>query len=268
MDHFVIDGFKGFRSRFDDVRLVKEVLEQIPDELGLQAVMPPFLLPYYDGVVPEDCGISAFVFLAGGHLTVHTFSYRECFFADLVYPGPFDVRRLSYLFDAAFPCEDVSSRIVRRSPGRMEPGPVNPTDDFGPHLFIDLGDYRGPRTLDALFDVFDGLPASIDMTPIMRPYVIRGTGPGGEAVVSALTMIAESHISLHVFPDTNRAYFDIFSCKFFESAPVVQKLLETFPGALLSTSLFARGSKYRLLRTEREAELSRVNAWSRAVRSR
>src|SRR5438034_6613835 len=82
MLHFTIDGFQGFRSRFDHVPLIQEVLEEVPTQLGLKPVMPAFMLPYYNGVVPEDCGVSAFVFLAGGHFTLHTFSFREAYFAD------------------------------------------------------------------------------------------------------------------------------------------------------------------------------------------
>lgn len=60
MQHFMIDGFRGYRSRFDDIKLVQEILEEFPAQLGLQPVMPSFLLPYYNGVVPEDCGVGAF----------------------------------------------------------------------------------------------------------------------------------------------------------------------------------------------------------------
>ncbi|MCX6561209.1 MAG: hypothetical protein NTZ26_11945 [Candidatus Aminicenantes bacterium] len=77
MYHFTLDAFRGFRSRLDDIHLVHEVLDEIPLRLGLKALMPPFVLPYYNGVIPEDCGISAFVFLAGGHFTIHTFSFRR-----------------------------------------------------------------------------------------------------------------------------------------------------------------------------------------------
>src|SRR6266702_2169286 len=45
MLHFTIDGFQGFRSRFDDVPLIQEVLEEVPTQLGLKPVMPAFVLP-------------------------------------------------------------------------------------------------------------------------------------------------------------------------------------------------------------------------------
>lgn len=84
MQHLTLDGRGGYRSRYDDVSLVYELLEELPTALEVQPAMPPMVLPYYNGVAPDDCGISAFVFLVGGHLTLHTFSFRECYYADLV----------------------------------------------------------------------------------------------------------------------------------------------------------------------------------------
>ena len=56
MKHLHYDGIQGYRSRFDDIHLVYEFLEEVPPELGLRPAMPPFILPYYNGVVPEDEG--------------------------------------------------------------------------------------------------------------------------------------------------------------------------------------------------------------------
>ena len=99
------------------------------------------------------------------------------------------------------------------------------------------------------------------MTPIMRPYVIRETLGDGRQVLSALTMIAESHVSLHVFPDEERAYFDIFSCRFFDREQVVPQLKACFPGGTVHEALIARGSRYRYLRTERADEHAKSRAW-------
>lgn len=266
MEHFTMDGFKGFRSRFDDIRLVHELLEEIPATLGLEATMPPFILPYYNGVIPEDCGISAFLFLAGGHFTLHTFSFREVFFADLVYPSPFDGRRLRYLLEAGFPCETTVVHQIRREKGRLEDRPVNPDADFGPHVFLDFEDYEGPTSLDDLFQVFDTMPSRVGMTPIMRPYIVKNRTPDGRDVTSAMTMIAESHISVHVFPAERRAFLDVFSCKFFDREPMVNELLALFPGRLVNNALVPRGSAFTTLRTERMPEYEKSKAWLSSLR--
>src|SRR5213079_2072058 len=165
MLHFTIDGFQGFRSRFDHVPLIQEVLEEVPTQLGLKPVMPAFVLPYYNGVVPEDCGVSAFVFLAGGHFTLHTFSFREAYFADLVAPTAFDAGRLRSVLEAVFPCAITTVQTVNRQD--LKDTEPDLDADFGPHLFLNVDAYHGPQSLDTLFALFDRLPRSIGMTPIM-----------------------------------------------------------------------------------------------------
>ncbi len=260
MLHFTMDGFGGHRSRFDDIRLIQELLEELPTRLGLTPAMPPMLLPYYNGVEPDDCGISGFVFLAGGHLTLHTFSFRECYFVDLVSPEVFDVREAQALLQNALPVRSVEVHTARR-PKAFDEIPLHPDEDFGPHLLLNIEDYSGPRDMDGLFHLFDNLPPRIDMTPIMRPYLLRSTRPDGVAILSAMTMIAESHIALHIEQDTGRAYFDIFSCKFFEIDSVLGALKDAFPGKSHTVQLISRGCGYRVKRTLREPEHARTKAW-------
>lgn len=260
MLHFTMDGFGGHRSRFDDLRLIHELLEELPVRLGLTPAMPPMLLPYYNGVEPDDCGISAFVFLAGGHFTLHTFSFRECYFVDLVAPHAYDAREAQAFIQTALPVRTVETHTTRR-PKSFDEIPVHPDEDFGPHLLLNIEDYSGPRDMDGLFKLFDNLPPRIDMTPIMRPYVLRSTTQEGRPVLSAMTMIAESHIALHVEEDTGNAYFDIFSCKFFDTEPVLRELLHAFPGKSHTKQLISRGCGYRVKRTERAPEHARTKAW-------
>ncbi|MBD3210688.1 hypothetical protein GF318_04880 [Candidatus Micrarchaeota archaeon] len=45
---------------------------------------------------------------------------------------------------------------------------------------------------------------------------------------SFVQMISTSHISLHFFSETNEIYFDLYSCKSFDSEKVLRLLDETF----------------------------------------
>jgi S-adenosylmethionine/arginine decarboxylase-like enzyme len=99
------------------------------------------------------------------------------------------------------------------------------------------------------------------MTPIMRPYILKTPTGDGTQVISVITMIAESHISLHVFPDTDEAFFDLFSCRFFDAAPVVRALSQEFGGNIVEEVLVARGQRYLQRRTERLQVMGHVNQW-------
>ena len=171
MEHLTLEGHGGVRSRYDDINLVFELLEETPAALGLERVMPPMVLPYYDGTAPDDCGISGFLFLPGGHVTLHTFSFRECFFADILAPEGFDHEAARALFAMNLPAAEVRIKPLPRSEHHFAPS-VDAGRDFGPHLSLEIQGYSGPRSLDDLFGLFDCLPEQIDMTPIMRPYVM------------------------------------------------------------------------------------------------
>ncbi len=262
MNHFVMDAFKGYRSRLDDILLIHELLEEIPEKMGLQTVMPPFVLPYYNGVIPEDCGISAFVFLAGGHFTIHTFSFREAFFVDLVTPKPLDAKMLESRIKSAFPAEIVNTDCTERGHSRssFKNIAIDPAVDFGPHVMLDFDQYTSPVTMDDLFTLFDTMPYKIGMTPIMRPYSAKGVYQG-QQVISILTMIAESHISLHYFPGQGKAYFDIFSCRFFDYNDVIGKLKREFTGEVSNEVYIARGSKYHDLRSTSDELTLKSKSW-------
>lgn len=265
MYHFMIDGFQGYRSRFDQFALIKELLEEIPVQLGLQPVMPAFLLPYYDGVVPQDCGISAFLFVSGGHFTIHTFSFREAFFADLVSYQCFDEGLAEKFIRNALPCKTNHSYATNRDEHNHTLQAYAHKTDFGPHLLMKLSDYTGPEDLDTLFVLFDTLPRLINMTPIMRPYVIKGKDDRAGAYTSVMTMIAESHLAIHVFLDLKIAYIDLFSCSYFNYEVVKNKLLEVFTAQEESTTLIARGKGYQQMRTDPKSELSKTTSWLWAI---
>jgi S-adenosylmethionine/arginine decarboxylase-like enzyme len=265
MQHFMIDGFRGYRSRFDDIKLVQEILEECPVQVGLQPVMPGFLLPYYNGVVPEDCGVSAFLFLRGGHMAIHTFSFRECYFADVLSVLPFDARNLEAQLQSALPCSSVIVRSADRKDRAFDDSRTDPANDFGPHVLMEIADYRGPRTMDAIFELMDTLPRRISMTPIMRPYVVREKTDTHGRILSAMTMIAESHVSLHVLEDENRAFFDIFSCSFFEYEPVMRTIRSEMPGSIVNEVLTTRGREYQKLRRGREEQQRISKAWLRVL---
>jgi S-adenosylmethionine/arginine decarboxylase-like enzyme len=266
LNHFVMDAYHGYRSRLDDILLIQEILEEIPSKLGVKTVMPPFVLPYYNGVVPEDCGITAFVFLAGGHFTIHTFSFRETYFVDLVTPETFDSARLEFLLKEVMPAEKINTFYLERekSQSYLQKIEINEALDFGPHLFLDFKNYQGPKTMEELFSAFDTMPLKIGMTPIIRPYTIKNL-VNGEPVTSIITMIAESHISLHYFEKSQQAYMDLFSCRFFNTDEVIPKLKAMFHSEISNEILMSRGSKYHKYKNDTVSQSLYSGAWVKNV---
>lgn len=98
MKHVMLDCYGANQHQLDDVKYVNDILNQLAYQLRVNPICPPNLVPYYYGKVKEDLGISAFLFLEGGHITIHTFPIRECYFVDIFYDGEFNEKDVYNFF--------------------------------------------------------------------------------------------------------------------------------------------------------------------------
>jgi S-adenosylmethionine decarboxylase len=118
---------------------------------------------------------------------------------------------------------------------------------FGLHLTIDayqanpaaLGD------LDLIYKFLDRLPDIISMTKIMPPYVFRYKGVRPEECgISGFVLIAESHCSIHTWPEKGFFSLDIFSCLPFDPALPIGFARDNFGFQKVEKRLFNRGLEF------------------------
>jgi S-adenosylmethionine decarboxylase len=99
--------------------------------------------------------------------------------------------------------------------------------------------------MDFIFGLLDKFPDKIKMTKIMPPYVFKYHGRVPEDWgVSGVVLIAESHISIHTFPDKQHAFIDIFSCKEFDTDHARAELLRHFEADHHEVVLLNRGVEF------------------------
>ncbi len=133
---------------------------------------------------------------------------------------------------------------------------------FGPHLMLDgYGCAKAKlEDLDLIYRILDELPPKIGMTRIMPPYVFKYSGLKPEDWgISGFVLIAESHISIHTFPEKNFVSVDIFSCKAFDAELAASYLKDAFGMTKVETNVLDRGTEFpkeingavRLVRAER-----------------
>ena len=53
-----------------------KLLNELPDHIGMTKITMPHVFPY-EGLVPEDKGITGTVIIAESHLSIHTFPLKE-----------------------------------------------------------------------------------------------------------------------------------------------------------------------------------------------
>lgn len=97
-----------------------------------------------------------------------------------------------------------------------------------------------------VFKFLNNLPNLIGMHKISTPYVIDYDG--GEKPkdwgFSGMVLIAESHISIHTFPEKNFVSIDVYSCKIFSKEKVVKIFKQYFSPKSVEINLVIRGKKF------------------------
>ncbi len=99
--------------------------------------------------------------------------------------------------------------------------------------------------MDMIFDTLNKFPEKIGMTKIMPPYVFKYQGVVPEDYgISGVVLIAESHITIHTFPEKRHAFIDIFSCKDFDTAPATAFMIDLFEAENYDVQLSSRGMEF------------------------
>ena len=117
------------------------------------------------------------------------------------------------------------------------------------HLAID-GYGADPEVLqdaDLLMRFLDEYPAAIGMTKLTPPqvYTYRGKTPEDWGI-SGFVIIAESHVSVHTFPDRGYVNVDVFSCKEFDPGAALEDVKASSPWTRSGPGRWSAGSSTRL----------------------
>lgn len=120
--------------------------------------------------------------------------------------------------------------------------------EFGLHVTIDASRCSRAKLMSVslVYDILNKLPEKIGMTKMTLPYVVKWLDKfsSGTEGVSGFVMIAESHISIHTFPDQDYVFMDIFSCKNFDADKAVKYLLNAFEAKKFETKVLKRGMDF------------------------
>jgi len=115
------------------------------------------------------------------------------------------------------------------------------------HLIIDGygGDPHRLADLEVTRAFLDSVPTEIGMVTIALPYVCRyeGSKPSDWGI-SGFVLIAESHLSVHTFPERGLLWADIFSCKSFDADRLVEAVRKAFSLREARVTLLGRGLEY------------------------
>ncbi len=111
--HLMLDLRDCSSERLSDYGLVFNILNDLPEKIGMTKITQPYVFPY-SGLVPEDKGITGTVIIAESHISIHTFQEKNYCFIDVFSCKDFDVEYAAeYLIDA-FEAKDYDRYVVNR----------------------------------------------------------------------------------------------------------------------------------------------------------
>jgi S-adenosylmethionine decarboxylase len=115
------------------------------------------------------------------------------------------------------------------------------------HLIIDGygGDPQKMQDVEFIYQLLDGYPEKIGMTKISTPHVSKYVGSKPEDWgVSGFVLIAESHISIHTFPERFYINIDVFSCKEFDAERAIKEFKLNFGLTEVRSYILNRGLEF------------------------
>jgi S-adenosylmethionine decarboxylase len=116
--HLMLDCRDCNLDKISDLAYVFNVLNELPDRVGMTKIIQPYVFPY-SGLVPEDKGITGVVVIAESHITFHSFIEKDYFFFDIFSCKHFDVQKaIDFIIDA-FDVQSYEQHTVSR--GRYFP---------------------------------------------------------------------------------------------------------------------------------------------------
>jgi S-adenosylmethionine decarboxylase len=111
--HLMLDLRKCDTDKLKDYELVFNVLNELPENIGMTKITQPYVFPYR-GLVPEDKGITGTVIIAESHISIHTFQEKDYCFVDVFSCKDFDVDYAEKYIVKAFDSKQYDKHVVQR----------------------------------------------------------------------------------------------------------------------------------------------------------
>ena len=207
---YMYDGQKLSNLYMDNVTKFKEFMNLI-NEKHIKGSLT--IIPYFEGKVKEDSGITGCIVGNGKHFTCHTFCYKGNVYIDCFNILPVNYEELEKEVKNHYSADNYNEYFINES-NKIS---FNKQNKFGKHLILKT---NNDIEIEIAKTIINKLLIKINMTPI-HDLIINKHDLGYDL----LQIIAESHISCH--KKNNLIYFDIFSCNDF-STKDVQEIFKSY----------------------------------------
>jgi S-adenosylmethionine decarboxylase len=117
--HLMMDLYDCDPKTLDDKSLVKNVLDVLPEKLGMKKLMEPCVLFANPNAQKDPGGWSGFVIIQESHISIHTFIKRRFVTIDVYSCKEFDVKEAVNYFKETF--NTMEAEVYEEKRGRKYP---------------------------------------------------------------------------------------------------------------------------------------------------
>lgn len=111
--HLMLDCRGCNPEKIGNLEYVFRFLNELPERIGMTKITQPYVFPY-EGLIPEDKGITGTVIIAESHITFHSFTDKDYFFFDVFSCKHFDVDLVAKYVIEAFEVKHVDRHEALR----------------------------------------------------------------------------------------------------------------------------------------------------------
>ncbi len=111
--HLTLDAYGCQRDQLESMERIYKFLDECPDQIYMTKIMPPYVFKY-NGIKPEDWGVSGFVLIAESHISIHTFPEKSYLSLDIFSCKEFNVPKTIKYLEQFFSLESYEHRLLNR----------------------------------------------------------------------------------------------------------------------------------------------------------
>jgi len=112
-NHLAIDG-SGCRSeKLRDEGLIKELLDKLPENIGLHKMTEPKVV-YHEAKNKSESGVTGFVLLCESHISIHTYPEKGFMVLDIFSVKEFDIDKMVNHMKSLFSPKEVKVNLLKR----------------------------------------------------------------------------------------------------------------------------------------------------------
>src|SRR5437764_14826846 len=91
--HLTLDLSECDRRKLSDLSHIYDLLDELPDVIGMHKITPPYTFIYRPGDNPSERGASGFVIIAKSLISIHTFPDRNTSYVDVFICRQFSIHK-------------------------------------------------------------------------------------------------------------------------------------------------------------------------------